>query len=71
MKNSFQDIQSEIGSALRMLSDNLSYIDDYSLSVSSHPVSSWDILYGNESREAVKKLKEASMWLEAAELSVG
>lgn len=76
MKNavySFEDINEALGSAYKMLQANLAEKDD-SKGSGMDPEkddSSWDILYGYETREALKKIKEADMWLQSARDSIG
>lgn len=70
---SFDDISESMAKTHRMLLDNLAEKDDVKGGGidPEKDESSWDILYGFETREALKKVMEAQHWIDAARVSVG
>lgn len=70
---SFDDISTHLVEVHQMLLSNLAEKDDVKGGGidPEKDESSWDILYGFETREALKKVMEAEHWIEAARMSVG
>lgn len=67
----FREIEGKIGEAMKMILKNLTEKESEKKDNPFPGESSWAVLYKHESDQVVLKLKEALLWLHAAEISIG